>query len=120
MSIKVRAKENADKIRPIVIGDKRRGADKNTEAETTCLRSVVAAIAWVARQTRPGLSYRVSKFQSVAGKGCIKDIRECNEVLEYAQSCSDEGIFFASEGLDWDYAVMCSISDASFCNETVN
>ena len=80
MSIKVTAKENTDKIRTIVIGDKRGGAD-NTEAETTCLCSVVAAIAWMARQTRPGLSYRVFKLQSVAGKGCIKDIRECNKVL---------------------------------------
>ena len=78
MSIKVTAKDDTDKIRPIIIGDKRKAADKCTEAETTCLRSVVAAIAWVARQTRPGLSYRVSKLQSVAGKGCIKDIRGCN------------------------------------------
>ena len=119
MSIKVTAKDNADKIRPIVIGEKRKASDKCTEAETTCLRSVVAAIAWVARQTRPGLSYRVFKLQSVAGKGCIKDIRECNKVFEYAQSCSDEGIFFSSEGIDWDDAVLCSISDASFCNEKV-
>ena len=119
MSIKVTAKDNTDKIRPIIIGDKRKAADKCTEAETTCLRSVVAAIAWVARQVRPGLSYRVSKLQSVAGKGCIKDIRDCNKLLEYAQSCSDEGIFFSSEGIDWDDAVLCSISDASFCNEKV-
>ena len=119
MSIKVTAKENIEKIRPIVIGDKKRNADKNTENETTCLRSVVAGMAWVARQVRPGLCYRVSKLQSVAGNGCIKDIRECNKVLEYAQSCSDEGIFFASEGIIWDEAVVCSISDASFCNETV-
>ena len=118
-SIKVTAKDDTDKIRPIIIGEKRKAADKCTEAETTCLRSVVAAIAWVARQTRPGLSYRVSKLQSVAGKGCIKDIRECNKVFEYAQSCSDEGIFFSSEGIDWDDAVLCSISDASFCNEKV-
>ena len=119
MSIKVTAKDNTDKIRPIIIGDKRKAADKCTEAETTCLRSVVAAIAWVARQVRPGLSYRVSKLQSVAGKGCIKDIRDCNKLLEYAQSCSDEGIFFSSDGIDWDDAVLCSISDASFCNEKV-
>ena len=45
MSIKVTAKDNTDKIRPIIIGDKRKAADKCTEAETTCLRSVVAAIA---------------------------------------------------------------------------
>jgi hypothetical protein len=119
MSIKVTAKDNIEKIRPIIIGDEKRNADKNTENETTCLRSVVAGMAWVARQVRPGLCYRVSKLQSVAGNGCIKDIRECNKVLEYAQSCSDEDIFFASEGITWNEAVVCSISDASFRNETV-
>lgn len=59
MSIKVTAKENTYKIRPILIGEKRRNADKNIETETTCLRSVVAAIAWDARQVRPGLCYRL-------------------------------------------------------------
>ena len=73
-----------------------------------------------ARQTWLGLSYRVSKSQSVAGNGCTKNIRDCNKVLEYAQFCSDEGIFFVSEGIDWDDAVMCNISDASFRSETVN
>lgn len=41
-------------------------------------------------------------------------------MLEYARSCSDERKFFASEGIDWDDTVVCIISDASFCNETVN
>jgi len=117
-SITVTAVDNTEKIRPIDIGEKRRGTDKCTAEETTCLRSVVASLAWVARQVRPGLSYRVSKLQSVAGKGFVKDMRECNKVLEYAQENSSEGIHFASSGITWDDAVVCSISDASFCNET--
>ena len=119
LSITVTAKDNTEKIRPIDIGEKRRGTDKNTPEETTCLRSVVAALAWVARQVRPALSYRVSKLQSVAGKGFVKDMRECNKVLEYAQASSAEGIHFASSGITWDDSVVCSIADASFCNETV-
>ena len=115
----VTAKDNTEKIRPIDIGDKRRGTDKNTAAETTCLRSVVAALAWVARQCRPGLSYRVSKLQSVAGNGFVKDMRDCNKVLEYAQETSSEGIHFSSSGFTWDDAVVCTVADASFCNETV-
>ena len=118
-SITVTAKDNCEKIRPIDIGDKRRNSDKNTPTETTCLRSVVAAMAWVARQVAPRLSYRVSKLQSVAGNGCIKDLRECNKVLEYAHAHSHEGIFFSSSGPTWDDAVVCTISDASFCNETI-
>ena len=118
-SITVTAKDNTEKIRPINIGDKRRASDKCTAEETTCLRSVVASMAWVARQVRPGLSYRVSKLQSVAGNGFVKDMRECNKVLEFAQENFGEGIHFASEGINWDDAVVCSINDASFCNETV-
>jgi hypothetical protein len=118
-SITVTAKDNTEKIRPIDIGAKRKGINKNTAEETTCLRSVVASLAWVARQVRPGLSYRVSKLQSVAGNGSVKDLRECNKVLEYALETFDQGIHFASEGLSWDDAVVCTITDASFCNETV-
>ena len=50
----------------------------------------------------------------------MKDLRECNKVLEYALQTSDEGIFYASEGIgDWDETVVCSINDASFGNEEV-
>ena len=118
-SITVTAKDNLEKIRPIDIGMKRRATDKNTTAETTSLRSVVAAMAWVARQVAPGLSYRVSKLQSVAGNGFVKDLRECNKVLEYAQARSHEGIHFSADGPSWEDAVVCTITDASFCNETV-
>ena len=84
-SIKVTAKDNTEKIRPIEVHDKgskkKKLTDKNDAEETTALRSVVASLAWIARQVRPALSYRVSKLQTVAGNGCIKDIRECNKVL---------------------------------------
>ena len=81
---------------------------------------MVAALACVARQTRPGLVYRVSKLRSVAGNGLIKNMRECNKVLEYAQAHASKGIHFTSSGLDWDETVIGDITDASFCNETIN
>jgi len=55
----------------------------------------------------------------VAGKGFIKDLRECSKVLEYARETSTQGIHFASNGIVWDEAVVATITDASFCNETV-
>ena len=116
MSITVTAKDNTEKIRPIDIGAKKL-TEKCTPAENTALRSVVASLAWVARQVRPTLSYRVSKLQSVAGKGTVKDLRACNKVLEFALGTSEGGIFFSSEGIVWDEAVVCSINDASFGNE---
>ena len=49
----------------------------------------------------------------------VKDAREWNQVLEYALSISKEGISYASEGIEWDEAVVCCIDDASFGNEEV-
>ena len=118
-SITVTAKDNTEKIRPITIGVQRKATDKCNAEETTCLRSVVAALAWVARQVRPALSFRVSKLQTVAGKGHVKDMREANKVLDFALETSTQGVYFASTGIDWDDAVVCTITDASFCNESV-
>ena len=98
-SILVTAKDNTEKIRPIDIGGLKRLTDKCDGVENTSLRSVVASLAWVARQVRPTLSFRVSKLQSVAGKATVKDMRDCNKVLEYALQTSEEGIFYASEGI---------------------
>jgi len=51
-SITVTVKDNTEKIRPIKIGVKRKLTDKCNAEETTCLRSVVAALVWIARQVR--------------------------------------------------------------------
>ena len=99
MSILVTAKDNTEKIRPIDIGASKKLTDKCNATENTALRSVVASLAWVARQVRPMLSFRVSKLQSRAGKATVKDMRECNKVLEYAIETSGEGIFYSSEGI---------------------
>ena len=80
MSIMITARDNTEQIRPIDIGGKRKLTDKCNTTETTALRSVVASLAWIARQVRPTLSFRVSKLHSVAGKGTAKDMQECNKV----------------------------------------
>ena len=87
-SITVTAKDNTEKIRPIAIGERRKLSEQCNAGEITSLRSVVAALAWVARQVRPALSYRVSKLQSIANKAQIKDLRECNKTLELALELS--------------------------------
>ena len=118
-SISVTAKDNTEKIRPITIRPGRRLTDACTSDENTALRSVVASLAWVARQVRPDLSFRVSKLQTAAGKGHIKDLKECNKVLDYALENSERGLYFTSEGIDWDNIVVCTVTDASFCNESI-
>ena len=53
-----------------------------------------------------------------ANKPQIKDLRDCNKTLELALEGSGRGIYFASEGVTRDDMVICTVSDASFCNET--
>ena len=85
-SILVTARDNTEKIRPIDIGVGQKLTEKCGATMNTALRSVVASLAWVARQVRPTLSLRVRKLQSVAGTATMEDVRECNKVLEYALS----------------------------------
>ena len=49
-SIDVTAKDNTEKLRPISISDERKASSLCDAGEKTCLRSVVAALAWIARQ----------------------------------------------------------------------
>ena len=50
----VTAKDNTEKIASIQYDEKRKLIDKCSEAEITQLRSVIASLAGIARQTRPG------------------------------------------------------------------
>ena len=91
-SITVILKDNTEKLRPIDIHVRRKMSDRCTDTEITSLRSVVAAIAWVARQVRSDLSYRVSKSQSIASKAHVKDLKECNKLLDFALGNSDKRV----------------------------
>ena len=116
-NITVTTKDNTEKIRPIEIANGRKLTQKNTADETTALRSVTASLAWVARQTRPGLSFRVSKLQCIAGNGCVKDLKQANKVLEYALETSTQGLYFKAGVVDWETAVVVTCCDASLGNE---
>ena len=118
-SIRVSAKDNTEKIRPIKIPDKRKLTSECTPTEVTQVRSVTAALAWVGRQTRPDLCYRVSRMQTMIKQATIKEMKECNKILEYALQTSGQGIYFSSSGFTWDDMVVCSIGDASFGNDKV-
>jgi hypothetical protein len=118
-SIRVSAKDNTEKIRPIKIPEKRKLTSECTPTEVTQVRSVTAALAWVGRQTRPDLSYRVSRMQTLIKQATIREMKECNKILEYALSTSGQGIYFSSSGFTWDDMVISSIGDASFGNDKV-
>ena len=55
-------------------------------------------------------------MQSTFEGACVRNLRECNRIVEYAPSTSTRGIFFPPD-FSWDDAVLVTISDASFCQE---
>ena len=80
------------------------------------VRSVTRSLAWIARQTRPDLSYCISKIQSTFKNACVRDLRECNKIVEYTTSTSTRGIYFSSD-FSWDDAIFVTINGASSCQE---
>ena len=58
------AKDNTERVQPITYDMKHGLTRKATATETHELRSVTQSLAWIARQTRPDFSHRISKIQS--------------------------------------------------------
>ena len=112
----VTAKDNAERAQPITYDAKHGLTRKATAGEIHQLRSVTQFLAWIARQTRPDLSYRISKIESTFENACVRDLRECNRIVEYAKSTSTRGIYFCPD-CSWDAAVVATISDTSLCQE---
>ena len=91
--IRVTAKDNTERVQPITYDAKHGLTRKATANEVHQLRSVARSFAWIARQTRLDLSYRISKIQSTFEKACVRDLRECTCIVEYAVSTSTRGIY---------------------------
>jgi hypothetical protein len=119
-SIEVTCKDTTETINPVRYSPNGRKQDDDaTEAEIGQMRSVVGSLGWIARQCRPGLSYLVSKLQGVVSKAKIKDLKETNQAVGMAKEDSHIGITYKSDAISWDNCVVVTVSDASFCQETV-
>ena len=108
--VRVIAKDNTERVQPNTYDAKYGLTRKATTSEVHQLRSVTQSPAWIARQTRPDFSYRISKIQSTFENACVKDLRECYRIVEYPTYTSTRCIY-------WDDAVVVTISDASFFQE---
>ena len=86
--IHVTAKDNIERVQPITYDGKHGLTRKATANGVHQLRSVAQFLAWVARQTRLDFSYHISKIQSTFENSCVRDLRECNRIVEYATSTS--------------------------------
>ena len=114
--IHVTAKDNTERVQPITYDAKHGLTRKATADEIHQLRSVTQSLARIARQKRLHLSYRVSKIQSTLEGACVRDLRECNRIVEHATSTSTRGIY-VSPDCSWNDAVGVTINDSSFCQE---
>ena len=107
-------------IKKIPIAPRRRPGDPLTDSDRTQMKSVAGSLAWVCRQCRPDLSYRVSRIQSASNNGTVADIKEANKTVEYAVKTYQRGITFRSGLLDWSKPgglMSLVITDASHANE---
>ena len=108
--------DNTERVQPIIYDVKHGLTQRVTADEIHQVRSVTRSLAWIARQTRPDLSCCISKIQSTFKNACVRDLRECNKIVEYATSTSTRGIYFSSD-FSWDDAIFVTINGASSCQE---
>ena len=119
-SIKVTCTDFAEQIDPIKFATKdSKMTDLATDSEIAQIRSVVGSLGWIARQGRPDLSYDVSRGQGVVTKATLKDLKEANQAVDKAHVYSEKGMIWDSNAISWDTAVVVTISDAIFAQETV-
>ena len=88
-------KENTERVQPITYDAKHGLTRKATADEVHQLSSVTQSLAWIARQTHLDLSYRISRIQSTCEHACVRDLCECNRVVQFAISTSTRGICFS-------------------------
>ena len=91
---------------------------KATEGEISQLRSVNGSLQWIARQCRIEFCYRCSKLQSVAPTAQVKHLEACNQLLKEAKETAEQGILYRAGAFDFQQAIMVTISDASWANDT--
>ena len=118
-SVRITCKNNTEKILPISFERNGRGLeDKANAGEIAQMRSVIGSLAWISRQTRPDLCYQCSKLQSVVTTAKVKHLQQCNKVLHDAQAKAELGIYFKADAFKFKEAILLSIHDASWANET--
>ena len=82
--IRVTAKDNTERVQSITHEAKHGLTQKATASQVHQLRSVTQSLAWIARQTRPDLAYCILKIQSTFENACVRYLRKCNRIVEYA------------------------------------
>ena len=109
--------DNTRRIKPIKIAPGRSASEPLGKDDVTRLRSVTGSLAWVARQTRPDLGYRVSRLQSSISGATVAILHDANAVVQLAQQGIENQLIFPGGHLTWGEVGIITVTDASFSNE---
>ena len=110
--------DNTRRIGRILVGPDRKPNDNLTKGELTQLRSAIGSLAWIARQARPDLAYKVSYLQTCVKSATVTTLKECNKVVDLAKATMNEVKLHFTPGIvNWQDCGVLTVSDASFSNE---
>ena len=110
--------DNTRQIGRILIGEGRAQKDKVTKGELAQLRSAIGSLAWIARQGRPDLAYKVSFLQTCVKSATETTLKECNKAVDLAKATMNEVKMRSVPGiLHWQDCGVLTVTDASFSNE---
>ena len=110
--------DNTRRMGRILVGPDRKQNDKLTKGELTQLRSGIGSLAWIARQARPDLAYKVSYLQTCVKSATVTTLKECNKVVDLAKATMNEVKLHFTPGIvNWQDCGVLTVSDASFSNE---
>ena len=115
----IHTKDNARTIKKIKVDNSQKLSDKLSPDQITKLRSVVGSLAWVARQGRPDLAYRVSYLQTAINGETVGLLHGRNKVVDLAHKHLEDVVLqFPRDHLkttDWRNVGIITVTDASFC-----
>ena len=83
-SVTIDVIDNTRRIGKIRIDEGRKPGDKVSKGELTQLRSAIGSLAWIARQARPDLLYKVSYLETTVKAATVSTLKECNRVIDIA------------------------------------
>ena len=77
-------------------------------------RSVVGALSWLAKQTRPDLQYSVAQAQRVQNHPTVGDLKNTNKLVDLAKKHQDRGIVL--KRIPEEHMAIFAFHDASWGN----
>ena len=116
--VSIDVSDNTRKVKHIKINNGRKLGEGIGPEDMTRLRSTTGSLAWLARQGRPDLLYRVSALQTATRGATVSTLMEANKVVELAiKGMNDVRLTFPNGWIEWRKIGVLTVTDASFSGE---